>query len=321
MINIPLLIKKLNIPLLIKKYSVPFLFGVVGIILLVVGFKKNQSIEFNLAAGIILFSSILAFLTVSGVLSSRITKSMGFVSFIIAGIALFYSMSSVSNTVSHQNEYNAIKNLAIRNLRDVQTSQKAYKNKYNNYASSWSVLIDFINTDSIPTLDAEGSVPNRKITEKERDYLIQYGCNDPKTGILLYKRGQAIDNKMTDLEAFYLSKSDDCPSELLNFKRDTINVSFLETTFTKNRSYLKERLDNEFEAFNPKTLRFIPGTKNKTEWHLEISALVIGTDRIPTLRIEGNLPISKNENSKGGEEMYFGNLKKSDLTGSWEVKN
>lgn len=301
----------LNIALLIKKYSVPFLFGLIGLLLLIAGLVKDQSLEFIFAAIVILLSAGISALNVSGMISPSLTKIIGFVSLAIAIVVLFFTFSSVSETVEHQNDYKACKGLSIRNLRDVQTAQKAYLAKNKVYAHDWNTLVSFIKSDSIAILDAEGSVPSRKITEKERDYLVEFN---------LYKRGQAIDNKMNEIEAYYLSKSPICPFELKTFRRDTVNVSFIETTFTKNRSYMKERLDNGYGDFIPEDLKFIPYTNKKDSWKIDTASVVIGSDTLSTVLIGGNLPLTEIKGTSKKEKMFFGKLDNSDLSGSWEAQ-
>ena len=301
----------LNIALLIKKFSVPFIFGLIGFVLLLTGFMKEQSIEFIFSAIVILGSAIISALNVSGILSAKMTKIIGFISLGMALVVFGFTYVSISDTVKHNNDYKACKGLSIRNLRDVQTAQKAYLAKNKVYAHDWSTLERFIKEDSIAILDAEGSVPSRKITEKERDYLIQFN---------LYRRGQAIDNKMTELEAYYLSKSPEVPAELIRFRRDTINVSFIETTFSKNRSYVKERKDNGYGEFSAENLKFIPFTENKETWKIDTASVVIGGDTLPTVRIEGFLPLTEVKGTAKKESMFFGKLDNSDLSGSWEVQ-
>ena len=319
----------LNIALLIKKYSVPTIFGLVGILLLIQGIRSDQSIEFIFAAIIILLSAILSFLNVSGLISNKITKIIGFLSLSVAGVAIYITINSVTETVKHNDDYDFMKSISIRNLRDIQTTQKAFYKKYGKYAHNWQTIIHFIENDSIAIPDDKGTVPNRKITEKERDYLIQFG---------LYKKGQAIDDNMNDLDAYHLSKSDNCPPDLVGFRRDTINVSYIETTFTKNRSYMKERKDNEFGNFIAKDLKYIPFTNKKKIWSLDTAMVVIkqkGTkvvdndtievirimDTIMTFRLEGILPIQKIEGMQTKEIMCLGNIYKNDFSGSWEIEN
>ena len=298
-----------NFSVLLKKYSVPFLFSALGIVLIVVSLVTEQPFEFILASIIILICSVFLFLTVSGSVSNKITNMIGGVSLVLAAYAFYTALSSVGSSIQHNNDYALMKGLAIRNLKDVQTAQKEYQKKYGDFAADWNTIINFIENDSIADIVRKGSVPNRKITEKERDYLIQFG---------LYKKGQAIDNKMTDLEAYYLSKSDICPPELATFKRDTVMVSFIETTFTKNRGYLTEREQNNYGEFNAKKLRYIPFTNDKVEWNIDTVMKPSGTDTVCFFRLEGILPIPENEGAKADEIMALGSLLEFNLSGSWE---
>ncbi|MGB1452262.1 MAG: hypothetical protein ACPG7H_01680 [Crocinitomicaceae bacterium] len=298
-----------NFSVLLKKYSVPFLFSALGIVLIVVSLVTEQPFEFILASIIILICSVFLFLTVSGSVSNKITNMIGGVSLVLAAYAFYTALSSVGSSIQHNNDYALMKGLAIQNLKDVQTAQKEYEKKYGVFAADWNTIISFIENDSIADIVRKGSVPNRKITEKERDYLIQFG---------LYKKGQAIDNKMTDLEAYYLSKSDICPPELITFKRDTVMVSFIETTFTRNRGYLTEREQNNYGEFDAKKLRYIPFTNDKVEWNIDTVMKPSGTDTVCFFRLEGILPIPENEGAKADEIMALGSLLEFNLSGSWE---
>ena len=298
-----------NFSVLLKKYSVPFLFSALGIVLIVVSLVTEQPFEFILASIIILICSVFLFLTVSGSVSNKITNMIGGVSLVLAAYAFYTALSSVGSSIQHNNDYALMKGLAIQNLKDVQTAQKEYEKKYGVFAADWNTIINFIENDSIADIVRKGSVPNRKITEKERDYLIQFG---------LYKKGQAIDNKMTDLEAYYLSKSHICPPELITFKRDTVMVSFIETTFTRNRGYLREREENNYGKFDANKLRFIPFTNDKVEWNIDTVMKPSGTDTVCFFRLEGILPIPENEGAKADEIMTLGSLLEFNLSGSWE---
>ena len=307
----------LNIALLIKKYSVPFLFGLIGFLLLLTGLMKNQSLEFIFAAIVIFLSAGVSALNVSGKISPSLTRIIGFVSLGVAIIVLFFTFGCVSEIV----DSNFIKNslLAKRDIDksiierfDIETIYLSENNKLNKvYASDWNTLVTFIKEDSIAILDAEGSVPSRKITEKERDYLVKFN---------LYKKGQAIDNKMNEMDAYYLSKSPICPFELTTFRRDTVNVSFIETTFTKNRSYMKERFDNGYGEFVAESLKFIPFTEKKDSWKIDTATVVIGSDTLSTVLIKGTLPLTAIKDAPKKETMFFGKLDNNDLSGSWEVQ-
>ena len=294
----------LNIGLLLKKYSVPTLFLILGLALLITGFSSEQSLIFNTASFLILITALISFLSVSGKLSTSMTRIIGLGSLIIAIIVLYLSFYSVSDTMSYQKNYELCKKLSRLNLSDLRTSQKAYFVQYNSYAQDWETIINFIETDSVNTVVSEGSVPSRKITEAERNYI--------------YRDNRPIDNNMNELEAYKLSKSKICAEDLKDFKRDTVKVSFIKTTFIENRSYVKERLDNELGAFDAKALRYIPFTENKKEWTIKSDKILIGIDSIATIRVEGFIPFTKIKGQKTKELIYFGKLEMSDLSGSWE---
>ncbi len=294
----------LNISVILKRYSVPTIFLVLGVLLLTVAFKENQTTEFKLSGILILVGAIISFLSSSGLINALTSKIIGVLSLVISSVLLYFSYSSVDKTIEYQENYKACKAESIRNLSDIRTAQKAYFENYNTYAASWEELVNFINTGTVNSVVAEGEKPSRRITEAERNFL--------------YKDSRAIDNNMTDQEAYLLSKSKVCPDDLKGFKRDTIKVSFIKTTFTENISYMKERRENGYGKFVPENLKYIPFTNRKSEWKIKTDKVVIGVDSVSTVRIEGVIPYTKIVGSKKKETMFIGKLEMSDLSGSWE---
>lgn len=294
----------LNISVILKRYSVPTIFLVLGVLLLTVAFKENQTTEFKLSGILILVGAIISFLSSSGLINALTSKIIGVLSLVISSVLLYFSYSSVDKTIEYQENYKACKAESIRNLSDIRTAQKAYFENYNTYAASWEELVKFINTGTVNSVVAEGEKPSRRITEAERNFL--------------YKDSRAIDNNMTDQEAYLLSKSKICPDDLKGFKRDTIKVSFIKTTFTENISYMKERRENGYGKFVPENLKYIPFTNRKSEWKIKTDKVVIGVDSVSTVRIEGVIPYTKIVGSKKKETMFIGKLEMSDLSGSWE---
>lgn len=294
----------LNIAVAFKRYSVPTIFLVVGLMLLVTGFKENQTTEFKLSGVLILVGSIISMLSSSGFINAMTAKIIGGISFVTAVVLLYFSITTVGTTIEYQENYKACKELAKRNLSDIRTAQKAYYDNFGTYADNWATLEDFIENGTVNTVVAEGEKPSRRITEAERNFL--------------YKDSRAIDNNMTDIEAYRLSKSKICPDDLKGFKRDTIKVSFIKTTFTENTSYMKDRKEKGYGKFSTKELKYIPYTKNKSEWKIKTDKVMVGADSVATLRIEGVIPFTKIVGDKKKETMYIGKLEMNDLSGSWE---
>jgi len=294
----------LNISVILKRYSVPAIFLVLGVLLLTVGFKENQTMEFKLSGVLILIGAIISILSSSGLINVLAAKIIGGFSLVFSIGLLYYSYQTVDNTIKYQENYKACKALAQKNLTDIRTAQKAYLESFGTYAGNWEELINYINSGTVNSVVAEGDKPSRRITEAERNFL--------------YKDARAIDNNMTDIEAYKLSISKKCPEDLKGFKRDTVKVSFLKTTFTENISYMKERRENGYGKFVAEELKFIPFTKKKMEWKIETDKIVVGVDSVSTLRIEGVIPFTKIAGSKKKENMYIGKLELNDLSGSWE---
>ncbi len=298
----------LNIALLIKKYSVPTIFGIVGALVLGIGIKTGQSGQYIFASLLILLSALLSFLNISGIISNKVTKVIGIGSLVLSGIAIYITTKSVSDTVDHNNDYEKIKIISIRNLMDVQTAQRKYHEKYEVYAHNWDELIHFIETDSIEKVTQRGSVPSRRITEQERDYLIglKKSLKDPSQ--VKYSRGDAIDQNMTPTEAYWLSKSEICPDDLVNFNIDTFNVSTIESLFTKNTSYINERKENNFGAFNVRNLKYVPYSSKKV-WAFD-SAIVV--KRSSTNMIEPLITFAYGERVLSTKEKLSGTYESRD---------
>mgnify|MGYP006142569111 CR=1 FL=1 len=297
-----------NISLLFKKYAVPSLFFVLGVILFIAGISSKQDAMFMIASVMMFLAGLLSILYSSGEFKRTLLYIFGGVAGVAAIATYILSFKSVSDTAKYNADYALCRGKSIRNLDDIRYAQKAYMEKYGTYAADWETLVDFVKNGTVPVVDAAGVVPDRKITEEERDYLIQFG---------LYKKNQAIDFKMNEKEAYYLSKRQNAAVDLVGFKRDTIQRSLLEMKF-KSPAYLDNRLKAGFGKFYADSLPYIPFTKGKM-WVLETSQVVNGEDTISTLKINGFIPFAKIQGTPD-EELTFGSLSANDLVGNWEDK-
>lgn len=294
-----------RLAVLLKKLSIPFLLLLAGLIMLIVGISQSQDGMFMLSAFMMLVAGGISILYSSGKLNPKIATLIGLVAGVGAIIILFISWKSVRDTDRYNRNYDKCKMIAKQNLEDVRYIQKAYAEQYGVYLTDWNSLIDFTNNGTVPYVDAQGVVPKRKILPEERDYL--YGDN------------RAIDNDMTEDEAYRLSKWMEGPNytEFANFKRDTIQVSLLESKF-KSRSYVENREKMGFYKFNPDSLPYIPYTNQK--WSLETKdSILVGDAKYPALYIYGKIPFADVQGKNNDtEEMFFGSLTTPDLDGSWE---
>lgn len=292
-----------NFSVLFKKYSVPVLLLVLGLTLLLVGIVKDQGMMFMFSAVLMFFAGGLSLLYSSGKLKTMPLVLLGLVAGVVAIAMLSISWGEVSSEMKEQARVDLMEKTAKQNLEDIIYIQKEYQERNGIYAGNWDELIDFVKNGKVDYITSEGSVPSRKYDAAERAYL--------------YGDDRAIDNNMTEVEAYRLSKWTAGPNyaEFKNFKRDTTQVSLLTSKF-KSIPYLENRKITGVGPFYPDSLRYIPFTKGKREWTLETrDSLDVGDGvKAPAVRVKGILPFTK-------KEMFFGSLTSpNQLDGSWQDK-
>ncbi len=292
-----------NLSVLVKKFSVPVLFFVFGITLLVIGIRSKQDSMFMMASVLMFTAGLLSVLYSTGKIKPRVLYILGFIAGAAALVTVFLSYKSVRDTAIYNENYAQCKSEAIQNLTDIRFAQKAYAEKHGTYANTWEELVEFIKTGTVPYVVSEGIVPARKLTVEESKYI--------------YKDNRPIDNLMTEVEAYKLSKSTMVPEDLEGFRRDTIEVSLLKTKFL-NKSYTDSRMKAGFGKFYADSLPYIPFTKGKEKWKLETKDSVqMGDDYYPAIRVSGEIPYSKIQGT-ANEKLSFGKLTSNETAGSWE---
>jgi len=292
-----------NFSVLFKKYSVPVLLLILGLTLLIIGVTKNQGSTFMLSALLMFIAGGLSLLYSSGKMKTMFLVIFGILAGAAGVVVLAISWNEVSSEIKSQNRIELSDKTAKQNLRDIIYIQKEYQERNGVYAGTWDEMTEFIKNGKVDYVYSEGSVPGRKYTAEERNFL--------------YGDKRAIDVNMTEAEAYRLSKWADGANytDFKNFRRDTTQVSLLSSKF-KSRSYLEARKLSGLGKFYPDSLRFIPFTKGKREWDLQTrDSLDVGDDQTaPAIKVSGVLAFTK-------EKMFFGSLTKpNELSGSWENK-
>ncbi|MFN5911987.1 MAG: hypothetical protein ACK45H_11670 [Bacteroidota bacterium] len=297
-----------NLPLYFKKFSVPVLFFIMGLLLLFAGIKGEQNSMFLLSSLMMFLAGALSIVYSSGVLSIKVLYILGASAGAASLVIFVLSYNSVDETATYNKNYALCRGKSIANLEDIRYIQKAHAERFGRYAKTWEELVAYTKTGTVPFVVSEGVVPGRKITEAERDYLIQFG---------LYKANQAIDFNMTEKEAYYLSKWANSPEDLKGFKRDTVQRSLLEMRF-KNKAYVDGRMKAGYGKFYPDSLPYVPLSGASRKWKLEtVDSLQIGEDKLPAMKVSGKIPFAKIQ-GKADEELWMGSLTAPDIIGSWE---
>jgi hypothetical protein len=269
------------------------------------GFTSKQNTIFNISSLLLFVSAILSFLYSWGGIPRIVFVLTGAFSGVVSLVLLFLSYQSVKDTEQYNSNYKACKSLAISNLSDLRTIQMEYLKTYKKYASSPEELKEFLKIATTDSIATQGTVPSRKLTVAERDFL--YNDNRP------------IDNNMNLNEAYRLSKSNICPADLKDFKYDTLKTSLIGSKFMWNKSYKESRAKSGFYKFNVDSLFVVPFTGGKEKWKFEVATVKKGKDDVPVMRISGKIPFAEVQGKKN-ELLFVGKLDVPEATpvGSWE---
>lgn len=287
-----------------KKYSAPVFFFAIGIAMVIIGSNSGQGALWFLASTLVLVAGVLTMVFSSGFLKTSFGKILGYSAGVAAIFAIFLSIKSVRETAEHNEKYKSSFIVIQENLGNIRIAQKAYHEKHGVYAKTWEQLEKFINHGTISEVKSQGYVPGRQLTPEENQFI--YGDN------------RAIDNNMTEIEAYKLSKNPTRFPEFANFKRDTVQVPFITKQF-KTKAYLERRKKAELGDFHADSLKFIPYTGATEKFTMTTKDnVVVGKDSVSVLEVRGKLPFAKVHGSKKREEIWFGSLSLPDLTGSWE---
>lgn len=297
----------MNISVLVKRYLMAAIIVVVGLAMIIVGFRTNQDGLFMMAAVNLLIGGVLALLFSAGILGRNIVMGIGAVA-VIATIFIGNSaIKSVERTIQHDKDYVRSARMNQYVLSQIRDIQRAYRTEKGVYAATFDELKDFFENDKITKVDASGAVPSRKLTIQERDAL--------------YTDKRALDQNMTEREAALLVAlgNPTNSSDLATFKRDTIEVYFKdEFISSKTRHNMREQAGYTGK-FNVEELRYIPMTDPKEEWTFETRDAVpyLNEDTIATVYIHGLEAVSRFEDGKRNE-IGFGNLNTNSDKGTWE---
>lgn len=301
-----------NFAVIIKKYSIPALFFIVGIMMVFFGMSRNQDSTFMLSSIMMFAAGAISVLYSSGKLRPAFVLIIGIVAGIAAAFTLYMAGKSVGDTNKYNKNYKMAKNLAVQNLQDIRYVQKVYAEKHGKYLKNWDDLVDYVRTGTVPYVDAKGLVPDTFLIKSEYDYLV---------GLGLEKKGEAFqDNKMSEVQAYYLSKWTEGPryDQYFNgFKRDTIEVSLLDMKF-RSKSYERSREIAGFPKFSADSLPYIPFTGARETWTMETAdSVMMGDVAVPAIHVYGAIPFAKIQGTEN-EKLSFGKLTSNDTAGSWE---
>lgn len=229
----------------------------------------EQSPLFLYGALFFVVGSCIWFIYLFGVINTGI--GYGLMLVLAAGSAylLYQDYKTVSDDVRYQAEYEKMDRDIKARMYDIKEAQVAFR-EYNKYfTSNLDSLILFVKTGKKMSVPNIGSLPERRMTPEERDYV--------------YRDNRPIDKLMTEQEAHAIAKGPNPPADLLNFKRDTIYLPVLDAIFYDER-FIERR--DKFGAqigFYPDSLKYVPYTTTLVQ--MDTNSVQKGELKVPTLQI------------------------------------
>jgi hypothetical protein len=255
----------------------------------------QQSPVFLQAAIFFLLASAVWFLYLFNLIKSMVGYIIMGGMIVLSAIILYLDYQTVKVVVDFQNKFEE-RDLEIKTrIMDIKAAEIAYKEVNGSYTNSFDDLIDFVKNGTKMDFFQEGSLPERKITPEERDYI--YGDNRP------------IDKFMTNIEASCLAKSPNPPSDLLGFKRDTNYVPVMQAIFDSERYQdNRKKIGGEIE-FHPDSLSHVPFSSTLAT--LDTASILKGEITAPTLLIQMVHPMV-------AEKVYtIGSIEDNHLRDNW----
>ena len=296
-------------------FLIPTVFLIIGLVLLKMALVPDmvelnngemkavtQNSGFLYASLFFLFASVIWFLYLFGIIKSAIGYGVMAV-LAICGVFLIYAdYTNIKKTVDFNSAFEE-RDLEIKTrLDDIKQAQLAFKEMNGTYTNSMDELISFVKNGKKMKILKKGSIPERKITVEERDYL--YGDDRP------------IDKLMTEIEAAAISKSPLAGPDLAGFKRDTNYVPVMDAIFLdEKRLSSRSKIGGKIK-FHPDSMRYVPFTQNLVV--MQTDSIVRGEVSYPTLYIEMAHPLSHEL-----EDSVFysiGALDDNNLRESWKEK-
>ncbi|NOQ71961.1 MAG: hypothetical protein GQ574_08165 [Crocinitomix sp.] len=300
-----------------KRYLLPTIFLVIGLYLLKMAvipveevladgriYPVEQSSGFLYASLFFLLASIVWFLYLLEIVQTTVGYAiMGVL--VICSIYLIVTDFSTIKTKVDYDVSHEIRDLDIRaRMDDLKQAEIAYKEMNGIYTASMDDLIAFVKTGKKMKILKEGSIPERKISIEEREYL--------------YQDDRPLDKFMTEIEAAALAKSPFAKTDttgLDGFIRDTLYVPVMEAIFLdEKRIATRDKIGASLD-FHVDSLRYVPHSKIPVT--LSVGSIIKGESlKVSTVLIEMYHPMIGEKD----DTLFYsiGSLTENHLRESWK---
>lgn len=295
-----------------KKFLGPTVLLAIGFILLYFGMRTDlyelnngeilevqQDGIFKVCAVLIILTGIIWLLYILDLIKSFVGMIVMVVMLAGSAYILFKDFDTVRDDVVFNTSYDERAIEIITRMHDLKSAEQAYRETNGHFTDSMDDLIDYVKNGKKMDIFKKGSIPERKISESERDML--YGDNRP------------IDNLMTEWEATMIARNNDNTLDGNEFRRDTNMVPVMDALFNTLRyKTQRSKIGGEL-AFHPDSMRYVPFTQNLTE--LDTGTKMKDSLAVPTLLIKMTHPME--HPIKGYVDYTIGSKEENHLRDNW----
>lgn len=298
-----------NIKYQLNRFLWPAIFLIAGLFLLKMGavpkelelhngetLMVEQDSWFLYASVFFIIGAAVWILYLLGMIKTMIGYGVMGIMALLGFYILWKDYNTIKVDVDYKNRWEMMDRDIKARMLDLKEAELAYKEFHDKYTNNIDDLIDFVKNGKKMKIKKVGSVPERRITPEERDYI--YGDDRP------------IDKLMTEEEAYILVKSPNPPADLAGFERDTSYIPVLDAIF-HDPKYIENRAKSECDlAFHPDSLKYIPYTTEQVA--IDTAFVMKGDIRVSTLQIVMGHPMD-------AKQLYqIGDINDNHLRESWK---
>jgi hypothetical protein len=166
-----------NLKHFIFKILFPVLFIALGLVVVIYGILKEQTIYFLIGGICLLVIGLLTLFITLGfqIISESLYKALAIILIPLVVIIFWFSFRSINEPIKFENEHKRRAEMVKERLLQIRDAQEAYKSVYKQYTSDFDTLINFINHGNLKLLRKVNNTPLSLRDSLTEDELIRRG--------------------------------------------------------------------------------------------------------------------------------------------------
>ena len=150
---------------LVKKIWFPVLLTIAGLITVINGMSTHQNGAFMFGAFALLIAGAVSLVASMVELNKTLRLGLSIGLAVLISALAYADYQSIMVPIEQQIEKERRYVHVVQRLKDIRTTELAYKAKYQKYTSSFDTLVNFLKSDSLEVVKAIGEVPDTMTLE------------------------------------------------------------------------------------------------------------------------------------------------------------